>query len=89
MSHSSSWRCCLACNETYYWFFISMLFNPTGRNGFIITSDLSNHNDGISFRIIHQQFNRIFGWRTYDWVSSNAYGCGYTQTGLYNLIRAS
>ena len=73
-------------DKTYNGFLISILFDPTGSYWFVVTTNLTDHNNGIGFRIVHQQFNSIFCWRSNDWVSTNANGSRDTQSGFYNLI---
>ena len=88
MTHSTAWRCCLSSNESYNWLFVACFANPACGFSLVISSNLADHDDGIRFWIVHQQFHCLLGRSSDNWISSNTNGGRNTKTSFCYLIRS-
>src|SRR5690606_19935566 len=86
MPHSSAWRCCLSCNKSYNRLFVTIFPDPTGCFRFVVTSDLTDHDNGICLGIFHQQLNGLLGRSTDDRVAPDTDGGGNAQTSFRDLV---
>src|SRR5690606_27696226 len=85
VAHTATRRRGLTSDETYYWF-SHIIFQPLSCFRFHITANLTNHDDTVSFRVVHQHFYSFFGSSTNDRVTTNT-NCGRnTKTCFYHLV---
>ena len=87
MAHGTSFGGCGAGDKAYNRF-CAVFFDPVCGIGFHISADLTDHYDAFGFRVVHEEFNGIFGSSSDDGVTTDTNGCGLSEADLCKLVNS-
>src|SRR5436189_4992016 len=86
VTHTTSCRSCLTSDEPNNRLFISGSLDPACGLCFQSTTNLTDHNDSFSFRIVHEQFNSFTGSGSDNWISADTDSRSNAKACFHNLV---
>ena len=74
MTHAPLWGGSNTCNETYYRFVLGIvLADPISSHLFVLSSNLTDHNDSLSLRVLHEALKNVNEVGSIEWITTNSY----------------